>query len=155
MSYSRREKIQLTYQREKIQRDKTKLCLRRTTKTYLKKLGRNDLFKSYLQRACNSTRKRHGLLSRLRAIYISSCITNERLVRRGCILRHSYCHWYSGTGYQDIHSPFFIRRRNYLPSRAYRYGGVRVAHLFRFPFFVCFLFVCCIFCLSLSGVLCS
>ena len=49
MSYSRREQIQLTYQREKIQRDKTKLCLRRTTKTYLKKLGRNDLFKSYLQ----------------------------------------------------------------------------------------------------------
>jgi hypothetical protein len=114
MSYSRREKNQLTYQREKIQRDKTKLCLRRTTKTYLKKLGRNDLFKSYLQRACNSTSKRHGLLSRLRAIYISSCITNERLVRRGCILRHSYCHWYSGTGYQDIHSPFFYKKEELL-----------------------------------------
>ena len=110
MSYSWREQIQLTYQREKIERDKKKIVCATDNQTLSQEtVARNELIKSYLHRACNSTNKRHGLSSHPRGSYISSCTTSEPLVRRGCILRHSYC--VTGTREQDIKiciSPFFL-----------------------------------------------
>jgi len=67
----------------------------------------------------------------------------------------SYCHWYSGTGYQDMHSLFFFKKQELLTLASIQFPpplpcmvGFMLLIFLGFRVVLCFLFVFCLFVLS-------